>query len=82
MWEMNGIPLSPDDVRVFVTFNATTGSSVLRIARVVYEDGGDYVCKAFSQSEDLLASSQSGTITVQGWHCDSLDIVTVRPQKL
>ena len=65
VWCKDGQPKSSDD-RIQISYDSTTGQSTYDILNVLYADEGNYSCKAYNSTNDLLYESDTGSLTVQG----------------
>ena len=65
LWFKDGVTVSPDP-RFNIAYDSMAGDSQLRISSVSYPDAGGYQCIAVGSSNQILAASDVGTLTVDG----------------
>ena len=65
VWLKDGVAATPDS-RISISYDSTGGDSELRIGSVSYVDAGSYQCLAVGSSDQILAASNNGTLTVHG----------------
>ena len=66
LWFKDGVTVTPVDYRFTISYDSSAGDSELRISSVIYPDAGDYQCIAVGSSNQILAASSVGTLTVHG----------------
>ena len=69
VWQRGFSRVGVNDGRFSISLDSLTGRSELRVSSVQYGDAGEYSCVAQDANGNFLATSQSGTITVQGKSC-------------
>ena len=65
LWFKDGVAVTPDPTFA-ITYDSSAGNSQLRISSVRYPDAGGYQCIAVGSSNQILAASSVGTLTVHG----------------
>ena len=65
LWFKDGVTVTPGS-RFTVSYDSSAGDSELRIGSVRYTDAGGYQCIAVGSSNQILAASSVGTLTVHG----------------
>jgi hypothetical protein len=66
LWSKGGVTVSPVDSRFTISYDSNAGDSELRISSIRYPDAGGYQCIAVGSSNEILAASSVGTLTVHG----------------
>ena len=65
LWFKDGVTVTPGS-RFTISYDSSAGDSQLRISSVRYPDSGGYQCIAVGSSNQILAASSVGTLTVHG----------------
>ena len=65
LWFKDGVTVTPES-RFTISYDSSAGDSELGISSVRYPDAGGYQCIAVGSSNQILAASSVGTLTVHG----------------
>ena len=65
VWLKDDVMQSSNE-RVQISYNTSTGYSLYAISNVLYADDGDYKCQAYSDSNNIVSESTTGTLIVKG----------------